>query len=124
MARKRKRELKWSQGMALGMIETRGLVGALEAADAALKAANVSLVSKERSGGAMVTVLLSGDVAAVEAAVLAGAEAARAVGRLASSHVIPNPDGDIAKILGHKGLGLRATSKKRKRKTKGKGTDN
>lgn len=116
MVRKAKRKLQWSEGMALGMIETRGLVGALEAADAALKAAAVKLVSKERSGGAMVTVLVSGDVAAVEAAVEAGAAAARAVGRLASVHVIANPDRDIAKVLGHKGLGLRGTPRRRKKR--------
>lgn len=111
MARKRKQKLQWSEGMALGMIETRGLVGALEAADAALKSALVKLVSKERSGGAVVTVLLSGDVAAVEAAVEAGAEAASAVGRLVSYHVIPRPDVEILKVLGHKGLGLRKNPK-------------
>ncbi len=116
MARKRKKKLRLTPGMALGMIETRGLVGALEAADAALKSADVTLVSKERSGGAMVTVFVSGDVAAVQVAVQAGAAAAKAVGRLASSHVIPNPYTEIAKVLEHRGLGLRGTKKGRRRR--------
>jgi microcompartment protein CcmL/EutN len=87
-------------GEALGMIETRGLVGAIEAADAALKAARVRLTRKDRAGGALVTVVLRGDVAAVQAAVEAGAAAARRVGRLVAVHVIPNPDDAVDGVFG------------------------
>jgi ethanolamine utilization protein EutM len=84
---------------ALGMVETRGLVGAIEAADAMVKAANVVLVSKEYIGAAYVTVLVRGDVAAVKAATDAGAAAARRVGELVSVHVIPRPHGDVDRML-------------------------
>jgi ethanolamine utilization protein EutM len=88
---------------ALGMIETRGLVGAIEAADAALKAANVRLARKDRAGGALVSVVLRGEVAAVQAAVQAGAEAARRVGRLVAVHVIPRPDEALEVLWGSRG---------------------
>ncbi len=86
-------------GEALGMIETKGLVGAIEAADAMLKAANVVLVGKEQIGGGYVTVMVRGDVGAVKAAVDAGAVAAKEVGELVSVHVIPRPHSEIEKIL-------------------------
>ncbi len=84
---------------ALGMIETRGLVGAIEAADAMVKAANVHLIGKERVGGGLVTVMVRGDVGAVKAAVEAGGAAAKRVGELLSVHVIPRPHGDVEAIL-------------------------
>jgi ethanolamine utilization protein EutM len=84
---------------ALGMVETKGLVGSVEAADAMLKAANVSNLRKVKVGGGLVTVMVRGDVGAVKAAVEAGAEAARKVGELVSVHVIPRPHPDIEKIL-------------------------
>ncbi len=86
-------------GQALGLIETRGLVGSIEAADAMVKAANVRLVGKEHVGGGLVTVMVRGDVGAVKAATDAGAAAARRVGELLSVHVIPRPHGDLEKIL-------------------------
>ena len=76
---------------ALGMVETKGLVGAIEAADAMVKAANVNLVGYEKIGSGLVTVMVRGDVGAVKAAVDAGAVAARAVGEVVSLHVIPRP---------------------------------
>lgn len=84
---------------ALGMIETRGLVGAIEAADAMVKAANVKLVGKEKVGSGLVTVMVRGDVGAVKAAVDAGAAAAKRVGELISVHVIPRPHDDVEGIL-------------------------
>ena len=84
---------------ALGLIETRGLVGAIEAADAMVKAAKVSLIGKEFVGGGYVTVMVRGDVGAVKAAVEAGGVAAKKVGELVSVHVIPRPHGDVEKIL-------------------------
>jgi ethanolamine utilization protein EutM len=84
---------------ALGMIETKGLVGAIEAADAMVKAANVVLVGKEYIGSAFVTVMVRGDVGAVKAATDAGAAAARRVGELVTVHVIPRPYGETEKIL-------------------------
>ena len=84
---------------ALGMIETRGLVGAIEAADAMVKAANVELIGKEQIGGGYVTVFVRGDVGAVKAATEAGASAAQRVGELVSVHVIPRPHSDVEKIL-------------------------
>jgi len=84
---------------ALGMIETKGLVGAVEAADAMVKAAQVTLIGKERVGGGLVTVMVRGDVGAVKAAVEAGAVAAKKVGQLVSVHVIPRPDGQVEDIL-------------------------
>ena len=84
---------------ALGMIETRGLVGAIEAADAMVKAANVTLVGKEQVGGGLVTVMVRGDVGAVKAATDAGAAAAENVGELVSIHVIPRPHSEVEVIL-------------------------
>ncbi len=87
------------QMIALGMIETRGLVGAVEAADTMVKAANVTLIGKEQIGGGYVTVMVRGDVGAVKAATDAGAAAAGRVGELVSVHVIPRPHGDVESIL-------------------------
>lgn len=84
---------------ALGMIETKGLVGAVEAADAMVKAANVTLVGKSQVGGGLVTVMVRGDVGAVKAAVDAGATAAKNVGELISVHVIPRPHNEVETIL-------------------------
>ena len=84
---------------ALGMIETKGLVGAVEAADAMVKAANVTLLGKEMVGGGLVTVLVRGDVGAVKAATDAGAAAAERVGELISVHVIPRPHSEVETIL-------------------------
>ena len=84
---------------ALGLIETRGLVGAIEAADAATKAADVKLVGRERADAGLMTIKLTGDVAAVRAAVDAGAAAAQRVGELVSSHVIPRPDNDVEILI-------------------------
>ena len=84
---------------ALGMIETKGLVGSIEAADAMVKAANVSLIGKVHVGGGLVTVMVRGDVGAVKAAVDAGAAAAERVGELLSIHVIPRPHNDVEMIL-------------------------
>ena len=84
---------------ALGMIETKGLIGAVEAADAMVKTANVVLVGKEYIGAGYVTVMVRGDVGAVKAATDAGAAAARRVGELVSTHVIPRPHTEIEKIL-------------------------
>ncbi|GAA0337089.1 hypothetical protein GCM10008967_29230 [Bacillus carboniphilus] len=84
---------------ALGMIETKGLVGAIEAADAMVKAANVTLVGKELVGGGLVSVMVRGDVGAVKAATEAGAEAAGRVGQLISVHVIPRPNSEVEGIL-------------------------
>lgn len=84
---------------ALGMIETRGLVAAIEAADAMVKAANVALVGKESIGSGLVTVMVRGDVGAVKASVDAGAAAAKRVGELVSVHVIPRPHDDVEGVL-------------------------
>ncbi|WP_314062066.1 ethanolamine utilization microcompartment protein EutM [uncultured Vagococcus sp.] len=84
---------------ALGLIETRGLVGSIEAADAMVKAANVVLIGKELVGGGLVTVMVRGDVGAVKAATDAGAAAAQRIGELVSVHVIPRPHGDVENIL-------------------------
>lgn len=84
---------------ALGMIETKGLVGAVEALDAMVKSANVQLVGKRVSGGGLVTVLVRGDVGAVKAAVDAGTTAANAIGTVISTHVIARPDNGIEKLL-------------------------
>ena len=86
-------------GEAIGLIETRGLVGGVEAADAMVKAANVKLVGQERIGGGLVTVIVKGDVGAVKAAVDSGAAAAKRVGELLSVHVIPRPHADLDMIL-------------------------
>jgi microcompartment protein CcmL/EutN len=84
---------------ALGMVETKGLIGSVEAADAMVKAANVTLVGKEYIGAGYVTVLVRGDVGAVKAATEAGAAAARRVGELVSVHVIPRPHADVERVL-------------------------
>ena len=84
---------------ALGMVETKGLVGAIEAADAMVKAANVTLMGKEKIGSGLVTVMVRGDVGAVKASVEAGAAAAKRVGELFSVHVIPHPHEDVEGIL-------------------------
>ncbi len=95
---------------ALGMIETRGFVGMVEASDAMVKAARVELVGYERIGGGYVTAIVRGDVAAVKAATEAGARAAERVGELVSVHVIPRPHANIDEILplGRKGAGEKA----------------
>jgi ethanolamine utilization protein EutM len=84
---------------ALGMVETKGLIGSVEAADAMVKAANVVLIGKEYIGQGYVTVMVRGDVGAVKAATDAGAAAARRVGELIAVHVIPRPHADVEKIL-------------------------
>lgn len=85
--------------IALGMVETKGLVGAVEAADAMVKAANVTLLGSEYIGGGFVTVMVRGDVGAVKAATDAGAAAAKRVGELVSVHVIPRPHSEVEMIL-------------------------
>ncbi len=85
--------------IALGMIETRGLVASIEAADAMVKAAQVTLIGKEKIGGGYVTVMVRGEVGAVKAATDAGAAAARRVGELVSVHVIPRPNEQVESIL-------------------------
>ena len=87
------------QKEALGMIETKGLVGAIEAADSMVKSANVTLVGCEKIGSGLVTVMVRGDVGAVKAAVDAGTVSADKVGTVVSSHVIPRPHNDVEKIL-------------------------
>ncbi len=84
---------------ALGMVETRGLIGAIEAADAMVKAANVHLIGKQQIGSGLVTVMVRGDVGAVKAAVEAGGSAAKVVGELYGVHVIPRPHDDVEYIL-------------------------
>ena len=84
---------------ALGMVETKGLIGAIEAADAGVKAADVRLIGQERIGSGLVTVMFRGDVAAVKSAVDAGAAAAKRVGDLYGVHVIPRPHYDVEGIL-------------------------
>ncbi|AGB19714.1 propanediol utilization microcompartment protein PduA [Thermoanaerobacterium thermosaccharolyticum] len=84
---------------ALGMVETRGLVPAIEAADAMVKAANVVLIGYEKIGSGLVTVMVRGDVGAVRSATDAGAAAAKRVGEVVSIHVIPRPHSDVEKIL-------------------------
>ncbi|NMC80688.1 MAG: BMC domain-containing protein [Chloroflexi bacterium] len=91
--------------IALGMVETRGLVGAIEAADAMVKAANVTLIGSEYVGGGYVTVMVRGDVGAVKAATDAGAAAAKRVGELVSVHVIPRPHEEVEMILPKKSKG-------------------
>lgn len=86
-------------GETLGMIETKGLVGAIEAADAMTKSANVTLMGYEKIGSGLVTVMVRGDVGAVKAAVDAGACAAEKVGEIVAQHVIPRPHTDVEKIL-------------------------
>lgn len=89
-------------GEALGLIETRGLIAAIEAADAMVKAANVTLIGKEQVGGGLVTVMVRGDVGAVKAATEAGEAAAKAVGELISVHVIPRPHSEVENMLSRK----------------------
>ena len=88
-----------AQRDALGMVETRGFIGSVEAADAMVKAANVTLIGSEYIGAGYVTVLVRGDVGAVKAATDAGAAAARRVGELISVHVIPRPHGEVERVL-------------------------
>lgn len=87
--------------IALGMIETRGLIGSIEAADAMVKAADVTLIGKVHVGGGLVTVMVRGEVGAIKAAVDAGAAAAQRVGNLISQHVIPRPHSEVEGILPH-----------------------
>ena len=96
---------------ALGMIETKGLIGAIEAADAMVKSANVQLIGKEQVGGGLVTVMVRGDVGAVKAATDAGAAAAEKVGELVSVHVIARPHTEVDVIL-PKGKGGNAPASK------------
>jgi microcompartment protein CcmL/EutN len=84
---------------ALGMVETRGLVAAIEAADAMVKAANVQLIGTEKIGSGLVSVMVRGDVGAVKAATEAGSAAASKLGEVIATHVIPRPHGDVEKIL-------------------------
>lgn len=84
---------------ALGMVETKGFVGAVEAADAMVKAADVTLIGKEQIGSGLVTVMVRGDVGAVKASVEAGSAAAKRVGELYGVHVIPSPHDDVEHIL-------------------------
>ena len=95
----KKEEIKMTQKEALGMIETRGLVAAIEAADAMLKAANVELVGTEKIGSGLVSVMVRGDVGAVKAAVEAGGASATRLGEIIATHVIPRPHSDVEKIL-------------------------
>lgn len=88
-----------AQRDALGMVETRGFIGSVEAADAMVKAANVVLIGSEYIGAGYVTVLVRGDVGAVKAATDAGAAAARRVGELISVHVIPRPHAEVERVL-------------------------
>ena len=94
-----KKEEKRMAQDALGMVETRGLVAAIEAADAMCKAANVTLVGTEKIGSGLVTVMVRGDVGAVKSSVEAGANSASALGELIATHVIPRPHGDVEQIL-------------------------
>ena len=89
---------------ALGMVETKGLIGAIEAADAMVKAANVKLIGREMIGSGLVTVMVRGDVGAVKASVDAGAAAAKRVGELVSVHVIPRPQDEVEGILPGKSI--------------------
>jgi len=105
-----RRTEKMANTNALGMVETRGLVAAIEAADAMVKAANVQLVGKEQVGGGLVTVMVRGDVGAVKAATDAGAAAAEKVGEMISVHVIPRPHAEVDSVLPHgKGEGYDGT---------------
>ncbi len=94
-----KKEVKVMTQEALGMVETRGLVAAIEAADSMLKAANVTLIGTEKIGSGLVSVMVRGDVGAVKAAVEAGSTNASKLGELVAVHVIPRPHGDVEKIL-------------------------
>jgi len=101
--------------LALGLLETKGLVGAIEAADAMVKAANVKIIGKENSSGALVTIKIVGDVAAVKSAIDAGSVAAQRVGQLVSAHVIPRPHDELSVLIEE-----RKTQKSIKTKTKKK----
>ena len=94
-----KEEKRMAQQEALGTVETRGLVAAIEAADTMLKAANVTLVGTEKIGSGLVSVMVRGDVGAVKSAVESGAESAGRLGELVATHVIPRPHDDVEKIL-------------------------
>ena len=94
-----KKEVKKMALEALGMVETRGLVAAIEAADAMVKAANVALIGTEKIGSGLVTVMVRGDVGAVKSAVEAGSNSASRLGELVATHVIPRPHGDVENIL-------------------------
>ncbi len=94
-----KKEEKKMVQEALGMVETRGLVAAIEAADAMVKAANVELIGTEKIGSGLVSVMVRGDVGAVKSAVDAGGAAATQLGEIIATHVIPRPHGDVEKIL-------------------------
>ena len=94
-----KKEVKVMTQEALGMVETRGLVAAIEAADSMLKAANVTLIGTEKIGSGLVSVMVRGDVGAVKAAVEAGSTSAQRLGELVAVHVIPRPHTDVEKIL-------------------------
>ena len=98
VVKEKKEEIKMAQE-ALGMVETRGLVAAIEAADAMLKAANVVLVGTEKIGSGLVSVMVRGDVGAVNAAVQAGGTTAAKLGEIIATHVIPRPHADVEKIL-------------------------
>ncbi len=98
VAKENKEEKRMAQE-ALGMVETRGLVAAIEAADAMLKAANVTLVGTEKIGSGLVSIMVRGDVGAVKAAVESGAASAQKLGELVATHVIPRPHADVEKIL-------------------------
>src|SRR5258706_10555398 len=93
---------------ALGLIETKGLIGSVEASDAMVKTANVTLIGKEYIGAGYVTVLARGDVGAIKAATDAGAAAARRVGELISVHVIPRPHADVERVLPRAGVSARS----------------
>ena len=84
---------------ALGMVETRGLVAAIEAADAMVKAANVTLIGSEKIGSGLVSIMVRGDVGAVKAAVEAGGSAASRLGEVIATHVIPRPHAEVEKLL-------------------------
>ena len=94
-----KKEVKKMALEALGMVETRGLVAAIEAADAMVKAANVELIGTEKIGSGLVSVMVRGDVGAVKAAVEAGSSSATSLGEVIATHVIPRPHNDVEKIL-------------------------
>ena len=94
-----KKEVKKMALEALGMVETRGLVAAIEAADAMVKAAKVQLIGTEKIGSGIVTVMVRGDVGAVKSAVEAGRTSASRLGELVATHVIPRPQGEVEKIL-------------------------
>jgi ethanolamine utilization microcompartment shell protein EutS len=99
MPKKAKEEIRTMTQEALGMVETRGLVAAIEAADAMVKAANVTLIGTEKIGSGLVTVMVRGDVGAVKSATETGASAAQRLGELVAVHVIPRPHTDVESIL-------------------------